>query len=327
MDYSNDGAIDHLVDLAHNDEECEREGDEDDRDEPDAPPRDPDDPSLPDDDSDPLAIPTWIHDPSGYVYEAVESNRLEGVTATLTQAPASDGPWTVWDAEWFGQTNPLVTDDAGRYGWDVPEGWWQVQYAKDGYEPAHSAALEVLPPHFDVNVGLVSLAAPGVEAVTATAGSGGGVTVTFDKHMRLSVRDLEQIRVATPDGTPLPGRLEAVAPEESPAGEPLTRVFRFVPDATLKAGDALVVTVDAMATSYADRPLLETVTREVVVAAGQEEPRPEPPPRPVPPGRPDPLPRPEPPPPVPPGRPDPLPRPEPPGRPETRPPTPPVPRR
>src|SRR5690606_37935577 len=93
MDYSNDGAIDHLVDLAHNDEECEREGDEDDRDEPDAPPRDPDDPSLPDDDSDPLAIPTWIHDPSGNVYEAVESNRLEGVTATLTQAPASDGPW------------------------------------------------------------------------------------------------------------------------------------------------------------------------------------------------------------------------------------------
>src|SRR5690606_3526423 len=84
-----------------------REGDEDDRDEPDAPPRGPDDPSLPDDDSDPLAIPTWIHDPSGYVYEAVESNRLEGVTATLTQAPASDGPWTVWDAEWFGQTNPL----------------------------------------------------------------------------------------------------------------------------------------------------------------------------------------------------------------------------
>jgi hypothetical protein len=118
----------------------------------------------------PIADPTYIYDPSGYVYEVLEDNRLEGVTAILETAPTSSGPWEIWDAEWFLQENPLYTDADGRYAWDVPEGWWRVRWEKDGYETQYSEALEVLPPHFDVNADLRNLTPPTVASASATAG-------------------------------------------------------------------------------------------------------------------------------------------------------------
>jgi hypothetical protein len=46
----------------------------------------------------PYAIPNRIYDPSGYVYEAVPSNRVEGVKATILHKIGST--WEPWDAEW-----------------------------------------------------------------------------------------------------------------------------------------------------------------------------------------------------------------------------------
>src|SRR5690606_603605 len=80
-----------------------------------------------------VATPTWIHDPSGFVYELFEEQRLADVTATIETAPSPTGPWEPWAADWFLQANPVLTDPNGHYGWDVPEGWWRVRFEKAGY--------------------------------------------------------------------------------------------------------------------------------------------------------------------------------------------------
>ena len=85
-------------------------------------------------------IPHWVYDPSGFVYEGVEDNRIQGVTATALFLPASAAQnaaeakasqdWQFWDASWYLQENPQTTDAEGRYAWDVPTGWWMVQYVR-----------------------------------------------------------------------------------------------------------------------------------------------------------------------------------------------------
>lgn len=262
LDSANDSTTDMIASFIAGDPDCQN----DDPDYPDHPwdPRSPNDPrSGRRPYSRRLADPVWIHDPSGFVYEAVTSNRIEGVSAVLTEGATAQGPFEVWEADWFGQSNPQTTDALGRYGWDVPEGWWQVQYAKEGYAPASSDVLRVLPPHFDVNVGLVSLAAPEVAEVSALGGAHTAVTVTFDRYMRMSVRDEERIRLLDDGGEPIAAAVVAVAPEESPAGEPLTRTFRVVPEEPLPIGARVTVVIDERATAYNDRTLHEEVRRAV----------------------------------------------------------------
>ena len=85
-----------------------------------------------------------VMDPSGIVYEAVESNTLSGVTATVYYADNSDGTnAVVWDAENYEQINPQITDNSGVFAWDVPNGWWQVRFEKDGYEAAQTEWMQV----------------------------------------------------------------------------------------------------------------------------------------------------------------------------------------
>lgn len=99
----------------------------------------------------------WIMDPSGYVYDAVTNERLEGVTVTLYHKETADSPVVLWNAEEYEQENPLTTDKDGRYAWDVPEGLWQVKAEMEGYETAYSDWLPVPPPQLDVNIGMYSL--------------------------------------------------------------------------------------------------------------------------------------------------------------------------
>ena len=89
-------------------------------------------------------------DPSGYVYEAVPSNRVEGVKAEAYYydyaidefgMPADEKSEILWNAEEYDQVNPLYTDAGGRYAWDVPMGQWLVRFSKDGYYDADSRGL------------------------------------------------------------------------------------------------------------------------------------------------------------------------------------------
>lgn len=117
-------------------------------------------------------------DPSGYIYEAVPSNRLPGVTVTCYEKVEKQTIYgetydeiELWDAADFDQVNPLITDAEGRYSWDVPEGWWQVKAEMDGYETTYSEWLPVPPPQLEVNLGMVSYAAPQITDVFAQPGN------------------------------------------------------------------------------------------------------------------------------------------------------------
>ena len=192
-----------------------------------------------DDEEPPVAKPSWIYDPSGYVYEALGEHRLEGVTATVEQRVG--GSWVQWDAQAFGQTNPQVTGDDGRYGWDVPKGLWRVRYDKPGYRSAYSPELEVLPEHYDVDVDLHRLAPPALQGASVLAT--GALEVVFDEWM-----DVAQVVAGTSvsSGTgAVAGRFEPVEPAFSPKGVQLARSFRFVPASPFGSGQVLRVAVAA----------------------------------------------------------------------------------
>lgn len=104
-------------------------------------------------------------DPSGYVYEGMESNRLSGATVTLYRADDAEGTNAVqWDASDFDQGNPLTTDSMGQYQWMVPNGyWWQVR-ASYGDMTAESPWLPVPPIQTEVNLAMVSQQPASLEA-------------------------------------------------------------------------------------------------------------------------------------------------------------------
>lgn len=125
-----------------------------------------------------------IIDPSGIVYEAVESNTLSGVKATIWHADDENGTNAVmWNAQEYEQVNPLITDESGMYAWDVPSGWWQVRFEKDGYETAATGWMEVPPPRLGLKTALVSTKAP--EAVLANAYPD-YIEVVFSQYMDTS---------------------------------------------------------------------------------------------------------------------------------------------
>ena len=151
----------------------------------------------------------YVLDPSGYVYEAVPSNRLEGVTATLYYQDTDQSTGQViWDASEYSQQNPVKSDANGQYAWFVPEGNWKVIFTKDGYEPADSSNvpasvdgwLPVPPPQFNVDVGMVSTVAPVVERAVAYTDR---IEIAFSQYMDIESvqdaislnRDVQPIRI------------------------------------------------------------------------------------------------------------------------------------
>lgn len=91
-------------------------------------------------------------DPSGYVYEAVASNRLQGVTATCYYKEMVEDMYgdlheniVLWDAAEYAQENPLFTDENGMYAWDVPQGLWQVKFEKKVTRPLTASGSPFLP--------------------------------------------------------------------------------------------------------------------------------------------------------------------------------------
>ena len=135
----------------------------------------------------PLVEP--IIDPSGFVYEAVQSNRLPDVKATAYYKHTYEDMYgdlqqeiVLWDAAQYSQENPLYTDEDGMYQWDVPQGLWQVKFEKEGYETAYSEWLPVPPPQMDVNIGLKQNVQPLV--TSARAFNEGDVEVVFSKYMK-----------------------------------------------------------------------------------------------------------------------------------------------
>lgn len=239
------------------DKECRKKPKKDP--EPDAPPPPSEGDAIEDPASPtPIAWPTWIYDPSGYAYEGLESNRVTGVTATLLRAAdvADDAAcpeevaWSVVDMEPFGQINPVLTDENGRYGWDVPEGCWKVQWQKDGYETKYSKALKVLPPHLDVHVSMVAISAP--TALSATLRDDEKVVVAFNRLMT-AAQTVSAITLEDPGGHDVTAAIDSLGAATSSAGRQLALTFSLTPATELVEGVTYSVIVSTDAVDYADR--------------------------------------------------------------------------
>ena len=197
---------------------------------------------------------TGLIDPSGYVYEAVISNRLEGVTVTCyqqTQGEDANGEATttgvVWNAEDYSQQNPLKTDATGFYRWDVPQGMWQVKYELEGYETTYSDWLPVPPPQLDVNVGMKQSTPPTVEKMR---GFESGITIAMGKYMRPETMTIKNITV-TRNGADEKGSIELLNEEKDPLGEEsYVSKVKFVPEMAFNTTDNVEVTVHQDVESY-----------------------------------------------------------------------------
>lgn len=186
-------------------------------------------------------------DPSGIVYEAVESNPLSGVTATIWYSASKDGTNAVkWDAENYGgQINPQVTDTDGMYSWYVPDGYWKVEFTKDGYIAAETEWMEVPPPQLDVNVGLISTASPGVQSINAYPDY---VEIIFTQYMSVT----EALTVS--DGYTY--EWADKTPVNAESNICYSKVLRLLPNDKAQIGDTVSVTVGG-AKNYAGTSLPE----------------------------------------------------------------------
>jgi len=222
-----------------------------------------------------IADPNWIYDPSGYVYEAVPSNRLEGVLATVLYQDPDSSEWVVWDAVPFEQINPHYTDSQGQYGWDVPPGKWKVVWEKEGYERQESAELDVPPPHTEVHAGLVSWEPPAVKSIAGVTGSNDSyVYVEFTKYLRVGELPAEAVTVKASDGTVITGTLAYVETQDNPAdpeGADLARTIRFTPQTVLSIGASYSLQIDASyIQSYAGVWMTEDAAGEFTVVEKDE---------------------------------------------------------
>lgn len=163
-----------------------------------------------------------MKDPSGYVYEGVFSNRVQGATATVFYKEEVEDMYgdlhaniVKWNAEEYAQENPLFTDEDGFYRWDVPNGLWQVKFEKEGYETTYSEWLPVPPPQLEVNIAMKQNRQPEVKAARAYEDA---VEVEFDKYMMPELLNTENITVMV-DGKNVDGTIELLNEEVSYEGE------------------------------------------------------------------------------------------------------------
>ena len=192
----------------------------------------------------------WAIDPSGYVYEAVEDNRIEGVkTTAYYKENAEDEEAILWDASEYEQRNPLYTDTEGRYSWDVPEGYWQVKYEKEGYETVYSDWMPVPPPQTDVNIGLVSKEKPVIESFTVYADH---ADVVFSKYMIPDT--VSSLKLSDQNGNDISYELEYDTTSVNSEGVNYAKEYtlRFTGNSVLTPESTCRLTADGSAKSYAD---------------------------------------------------------------------------
>ena len=208
-------------------------------------------------------------DPSGYVYEAVSSNRVEGVTATIFYKEEREDMYgniyeeeVMWDAENYAQQNPLFTDAEGKYQWDVPQGMWQVRFQKEGYEPTQSEWLPVPPPQLEVNIPITQLRAPQVAEVHAY--SDGTVELSFDKYMEPATLNSNTIylKKKTGDDEQLVALDAMTFPDEEIAyegqEERYARTVRLTTQEDLSLTKEVTLIVDRGVKSYAGVSMQDT---------------------------------------------------------------------
>lgn len=150
-------------------------------------------------------------DPSGYVYEVLPENKVEGATAEIYYKDGN-GDAVLWNAEDYDQVNPQTTLDDGWFAWDVPEGEWQVRVSKDGYEDAASEWLPVLPVQLGILIPMISKAtAKPAEVVPYT----NRVEISFTTYLQDGSVTADSIYLTDKNGDRIPCRIKNVKSESN----------------------------------------------------------------------------------------------------------------
>lgn len=211
-------------------------------------------------------------DPAGYVYEAVASNRIEGATAKIYYE-GDDGEEVYWsEADLYGEVNPQITNDKGRFAWMTPIGNWLVKITKDGYEDADSkndpAAVEgwlpVPPPQLDVNIALVSKAAPEVISAAVAADQ---AQVVFSQYMEVSQFAAGDLVTVTQNGQEIPVTVTFDDAEVSPTNDAVYygRILKLTrTDGQPFSGDGIEIRISAHAKNYAGKTLESAYTSDML---------------------------------------------------------------
>ena len=199
----------------------------------------------------------FLIDPSGYAYEAVQSNKLEGVRAEVYYKDA-DGHELLWNAETADQLNPVTTLADGAFAWVVPEGQWQVRLTKDGYEEAVSEWMDVPPERTNVYISIISNKAPELAYCNIYADR---AEITFSQYM-----DIDSVNA---DNVTFEGYKGAIAPvdrTETAAGSGVfyAKTFSFTP--TKAFSGEVSVAINGVK-NYADKEMTAPYTATFTVAA------------------------------------------------------------
>lgn len=191
-----------------------------------------------------------IIDPSGIVYEALDSNPVKGAKATIYVADDANGRNArKWNAEDYEQEGTLTTGADGAFQWDTPTGFYQVRVVKDGYAEARTDWLSVLPIRTGLKVGLKSTQAPSVVAANASPEY---IELEFSQYMKA---DEGAGTSALVDGES--ARFEWVDSKdasEADGGGALSKVLRIYPKESLSEGASVSVKLNG-AKSYTGRSL------------------------------------------------------------------------
>ena len=209
-----------------------------------------------------------VMDPSGYVYEAVSSNRLQGVTASCYYKETVEDMYgdlheniVLWDAEEYAQENPLFTDENGMYQWDVPQGLWQVKFEKEGYLTTYSEWLPVPPPQLDVNIAMTQQLQPVVKSAKAYSE---GIDVEFDKYMDPATLNTENIKL-TRNSVAVDGTIELLNEEKVSKDNDQTYasklLFKVPEGQELLTTDDVKLTISKNVESYAGVPMQESYSQ------------------------------------------------------------------
>lgn len=214
---------------------------------------------LPNHDEDPAKSPCkdkiYGIDPSGYVYEAVPSNRLADVKAEIFKKEDGSETYTQWSdaGDYGGQSASITTDSTGQYRWDVPEGTWKVEVSREGYQTSSVSGLEVPPPQTDVNIAMKSTSSPTVKKVQAYSD---GVLVEFSQYM-----DIDSVRKAislTVNGEPVTctvSPLDAETDTNKESSRTYASRFQVTPTGGGALTGSVAVTVSTDAKSYNEKTL------------------------------------------------------------------------
>lgn len=196
-------------------------------------------------------------DPSGYVYDKATGEKIKGATA-ICEIKDENGNWVKWDAEKYGQVNPQITDEEGKYGWMVPAGEYRVKVQMNGYKDyvttsdTSIAPIIIPPPRTDVNIGLEKIVKFEVSKISAAKDE---IKVTLTKVVNGSTINSNNVKLFDASGSEIEGTVLSNNSEVT-----------FIPNEELSAGNYSITLKDAV--QDAEGTSLDMYTQGFVITSG-----------------------------------------------------------